>query len=440
MAGRTDRIPRTVLDELLRRRDTATYENVVSQFNSKAIELGMTATLTPRSLMRIANGESKGSPEARAVLQHLFGLPSQQLFAIWTGELPTPETVDFEERVLEEQDVVMAAADESSRFSQWAEQSNCGPHTLEQFEADLRRIVAVYPNRPVAPTFIELRELRNRAFELLEGKQPPSQTKDLYKIAGLLCGLLSNASFDLGNLYAAETQARTAFLCAELAGSNWLRSWVRGMQSLIAYWDDRPADAVRLAQTGWEFAPESGTAQVRLAAIEARAAARLRNRDLVDDALARMQDARGAVTIADEFGGMMEFPVAKETFYSATANLWLGGAERYRKAEMLAADAVDRYSIDPLPMRRIGEQCLAALDLSMSRLMLGELEGAAEAARAVLDAGSKRPTDSIARRLQQLQSQLRRPAIAAVPAAVDLDEEIRSFCTRTNESRKALPQ
>jgi hypothetical protein len=250
MAGRPERIPHTVLDELLRRRDTATYENIVSQFNSKAVELGMTATLTARSLMRIADGKSNGSPETRAVLQHLFGLPSHQLFAPWTGKLPTSDAALLEDDIPEEQDVVMAAADESSRFSQWAEQSNCGPHTLEQFEADLRRIVAVYPNRPVAPTFIELRELRSRAFELLEGKQRPSQTSDLYKIAGLLCGLLSNASFDLGNLYAAETQARTAFLCAELAGNNWLRSWVRGMQSLIAYWDDRPADAVSRSRDG----------------------------------------------------------------------------------------------------------------------------------------------------------------------------------------------
>jgi hypothetical protein len=440
MAGRPDRVPRTVLDELLRRRDTATYENIVTLFNSKALELGVRATLTARSLVRIANGESKGGPETRAVLQNLFGIPSNLLLGPWTGELPTAEADDFEKHVLEGQDVVMAAADESSRFSQWAEQTNCGPHTLEQFESDIRRIVLVYPNRPVAPTFFELRELRSRAFELLEGRQHPSQTTDLYKISGLLCGLLANASFDLGNLYAAETQARTAFLCAELAGSNWLRSWVRGMQSLIAYWDDRPRDAVRLAQSGWEFTPESGTAQVRLAAIEARSAARLRNRDVVDDALARMQSAREAVTAADEIGGMIEFPVAKETFYSATANLWLGGTDRYRKAEALAADAIEQYSSDPLPQRRIGEQCLAALDLSMSRLMLGELDGAAQAARAVIDAGSKRPTDSITRRLQQLQAQLRRPAIAAVPAARELDEEIRRFCTRASESRKALPQ
>jgi hypothetical protein len=108
----------------------------------------------------------------------------------------------------------------------------------------------------------------------------------------LLCGVLANASFDLGNLYAAETQARTAFLCAELAGSNWLRSWVRGMQALIAYWDDRPADAVRLAQTGWEFVPETGTARIRLSSIEARAAARLKDQRSVDEALQRVEIAR----------------------------------------------------------------------------------------------------------------------------------------------------
>jgi hypothetical protein len=94
----------------------------------------------------------------------------------------------------------MAAA-ESARFGQFAEQSNVGPHTLEQFRADLARIVTTYPNRPVYPIFVELRALRNRAFELLEGRQYP----ELYQVTGVLCGVLANASFDLGWLAAAET-------------------------------------------------------------------------------------------------------------------------------------------------------------------------------------------------------------------------------------------
>ncbi|MDQ3154127.1 MAG: hypothetical protein M3R63_21230, partial [Actinomycetota bacterium] len=169
-------------------------------------------------------------------------------------------------------------------------------------------IVTTYPNRPVYPMFVELRALRNRAFELLEGRQYPEQSRELYLVAGVLCGVLANASFDLGWLPAAETQARTAFLCAELAGNNALRAWVRGTQSLVAYWDERPRAAVELAADGWRYVPETGTAWVRLAAIEARAHARLRDQRGTENALARAEQAREEVRGPDDPGGMLAFP------------------------------------------------------------------------------------------------------------------------------------
>jgi hypothetical protein len=326
------------------------------------------------------------------------------------------------------EDLVMAAAHESAKFTQRAERTNVGPHTLEQLEADIRRIVTTYPNRPVPPTFMEVRELRNRAFELIEGRQYPEQSRQLYLITGVLCGILSNASFDLGHLPAAETQARTAFLCAELAGNNWLRSWIRGMQSLIAYWDDRPADAVALARAGWDFVPEAGTARVRLASIEARACARLKDEAGTDDALRRAEQAREQVTADDEIGGMLAFPEAKQTFYGATAHLWLGETARLRTAERLAAESVAWYDAAPPERRRIGEQCLARLDLAGARLAMGELEGAGTAVRQVLQAGSRRRTDSVVRRLRHIANQLDRPRYQDSSAALDLRDEIRAFC------------
>lgn len=67
------------------------------------------------------------------------------------------------------------AVEESARFAEFAEQTNIGPHTLEQFTADIRRIVTVYPNRPIYPLFVELRSLRDRAFQKFEGRQFPDQ-------------------------------------------------------------------------------------------------------------------------------------------------------------------------------------------------------------------------------------------------------------------------
>ncbi|MGJ6969367.1 hypothetical protein ACSDR0_46515 [Streptosporangium sp. G11] len=324
----------------------------------------------------------------------------------------------------------MAAARESADFISRAEQTNVGPHTVDQFRADIQRIVTTYPNRPVAPTFVEVKHLRDRAFVLLDGRQYPDQTRDLYLIAGVLCGILANASFDLGHLSAAETQARTARLCAELAGHHWLLSWVVGTQSLIAYWDDRPADAVALARSAQDYTPESGTSGIRLAALEARAHARMRNAAAADEALRRADHAREQVCGDDEIGGMLIFPEAKQSFYAATCQLWLGGGDerRYREAERLAAAAVGWYEATPPERRRIGEQCLAMLDLAAARLARGELDGTADVVQAVLSLGARRRTDSVARRLGHLGSQLARPAYANSPLALSVREEIDAFC------------
>jgi hypothetical protein len=52
-------------------------------------------------------------------------------------------------------------------------------------------------------------------------------------------GLLAKASHDLAEPYAAMAQARTAYLCADNTDHDGLRAWLRGLQSLIAYWAGR---------------------------------------------------------------------------------------------------------------------------------------------------------------------------------------------------------
>ncbi|MBF6176782.1 hypothetical protein [Nocardia blacklockiae] len=324
----------------------------------------------------------------------------------------------------------MAAA-ESAKFGQFAEQTNVGPHTIEQFHADLRRIANKYPNHSVYPIFVELRELRNRTFDLLEGRQTPAQSRDLYLTAAGFCALLSNASFDLGCFDAAETQARTAFLAAELAGHNGMRSWIRGTQALIAYWDDRPQTAVDLAQDGWRYLPENGTARVRLACIEARARARLRDAAGTEDALQRAELAREAIISPDDPGGMMAFPIAKQHFYGGAARLWLGGATNLAEAEQLAAEAVQLYEGAPPGERRVGEMSLARLDLAVARIAQSDLDAAAEQVELVLEIGGRRRTESIARRLHQLAAALERPHLQTSALAVSMRERISCSPIRT---------
>ncbi|GLF97248.1 hypothetical protein [Streptomyces yaizuensis] len=392
-----------------------------------------TATIERRQFVRWARGEIKGQPrkEARRILAHLFrpvgvdrlfvppGAASPAAGRRHGGE-PALGCKEYDGDDMAE-DVVMAAANESADFAVKVDGSNVGPATLDQLEADIRRMMLTYPHRPVGPLFTEVRRLRNRAFELIEGRQPPHHTVDLYLAAGTLCGVLANASFDLGRYEAADTQARTAFLCGEAAGHNGLRAWVRGLQALIAYWDGRPQDAVRLADAGAHFVPERGTAAIRLAAIKARAHGQLRQ---TTDALAALLTAdrlRDRPRSEDDLpGGMMAFPLEKQLFYVSSAHLWLGGGQNLAEAERAAAEAVRGFEAAAPGQRRLGEMSLARLDLATARLGRGDLEGAAVQVHEVMVVNSRRGTESVRKRLAQFARRLAGHPGARSPMAVGL--------------------
>jgi hypothetical protein len=436
--------PRTRLEQLVRQ-SRRTVGEFCDDFHEASREVGgRPMTVSERHASRWMGGRLGGLPHPATcrVLEHMFGEPAEVLFGpaqqgpspdqrgevrAASREAPGGARDEEDARGTIEREVAMAAT-ESARFGQFIEQTNVGPHTLEQFRADTVRIISTYPNRPVYPMFVELRELRDRAFELLEGRQHPAQSRDLHAVAGVVCGVLANASFDLGWLPAAETQARTAFLCAELADSNALRAWIRGTQSLIAYWDDRSRDAVELAEDGWRYVPENGTARVRLAAIAARAYGRMRDEGATEDALRRAERAREQVQGADDPGGMLAFPSAKQSMYAATARLWLGDPDNLARAERLAVDAVEAYLAEPPEERRLGELSLARLDLAVARLAQENLEGAAEQIPEVLAVARRRRTDSVVRRLRQLAAALQRPRFSSAALALDLRDEITTFC------------
>ncbi|MEB3369934.1 ATP-binding protein [Saccharopolyspora mangrovi] len=302
-----------------------------------------------------------------------------------------------------------------------------GPQNLERFRADVARIIESYPHQPVFPLYVELRDLRDRALKVLERRVPAEHARDWFRTAGRACAVMANAAFDLGHPVAAEAQARTAFQCAEQADDHALLCWIRGTQSLVAYWDDRCRDAVELAQDGLRHPPEAGTAAVRLAALEARAHARLGDAHAAERALTRAEQAREEVTDADVPAGLLEFPVAKQYCYASSTALWLGGQVGLAHAERDAITAIAGYAQEPEPLRRIGELCLARLDLAEVRLRGRDIEGAAEQVDLVLAAASTRRTEAVLRRLRRLGKALERTPLQAAPAAVRLRDEIRSF-------------
>jgi hypothetical protein len=206
---------------------------------------------------------------------------------------------------------------------------------------------------------------------------------------------------------------------------------------LIAYWDERPRAAVELATDGWRYVPETGTARVRLASLEARAHARLGNQRATENALAQAEQARDEVRGADDPGGMLAFPLAKQSYCAANARLWLGGKDNHANAEQDAAHAVELYAADPPEQRRLGELCLARLDLTAARLCRDDLDGAAEQVRDVLAIAAQRRIESVVRRLDQVGHALQRPKYQTCTLALTLHDQIRDFTHAS--ARPALP-
>ncbi|MGE7384159.1 hypothetical protein ACQKM2_01470 [Streptomyces sp. NPDC004126] len=410
------------------------YEQAAKQLADAEDDLSIaTATVEKRQFHRWVRGNVR-TPQtvARRVLEFMFpGIPASRLLESASSDLISSPAPRAEGRTSGDafesgcEDVVTAAASESARFAARAEGSNVGPHTMDQLEADIRRIVDTYPNRPVGPLFREVRSLRDQAFELLEGRQPPRYTRDLYVCAGILCGVLANASFDLGRYDAADTQARTAFLLGELAGHNGLRVWVRGLQALISYWDGRPADAIRLAELGAVYARDSGTAIIRLESIKARAYGQLGR---AEEALAALAGAgrlrEGLAADGDLPGGMMAFPVEKQLFYASSTHLWLSGRRNLGDAEACADEAVAIFQAAPPARQRLGEMSLARMDLAMARLGRGDIEGAAQQVHTVLETNARRRTESVDRRIGHFSRQLAEHPGAGAPVAIGLRESI----------------
>lgn len=441
---------RTVFQVLIDERRWREYEVFKRHYEAAAEVLAeregprslRTSTIGRRQFMRWAHGKLEGVPrsEARRILEYLFQVPAEQLFgqaepamSDTTGppcDTDNSKTSPGSFAELGGEDAVMSAARESANFAARAEQTNVGPHTLEQLEADIQRIVTTYPNRPVGPIFLEAKELRNRAFELLEGRQPPQYTRELYLAAGLLCGILANASFDLGRYTAAETQARAGFLCSELAGHNGLRAWLRGLQALMAYWDGRPNDAIRLAESGKVCRSENGTAGVRLASIAARAYGQTGQPAEAIASLRFAEDLRDKGNCQDSPGGMMAFPLAKQLCCGSSTYLWLGGTQGLDQAEKNAVRAVELFEEDPPERRRLGELSLARMDLASVRLGRGELEGAAEQVHVVLSVVTRRRIESVGKSLEHFARQLSVDPAASSRTAVGIREAIASHRVR----------
>lgn len=275
------------------------------------------------------------------------------------------------------------AAAQSLQFAEHIAPSNVTVEALEDLTYEIARIATDYVHAPLQPLFNDLLSTRDRIFLLLGGRQYPRQTRELFLLAGTSCLLLAHASQNLGDQRSAMAQIRTAWTCAEQADHTGLRAWTKGTAALIAEWSPHHQLALKHTRQAARFAP-AGEERIRIAAIEARAAARMGARDRALAALHDLQQARDQASSAgglNQFGGVLTFPQAKQEYYIGGTYALLG---EHAQAEKHAAAAIALYEGGAKEDRSYGDEALARLDIVTARLATGEVEGAGEQLQRVL--------------------------------------------------------
>ncbi|WP_198358397.1 hypothetical protein [Streptomyces fildesensis] len=444
---------RTLLRAIIDERHWGSYATFKIQFENAAKQRAeiernphlAALTMSERTYERWYAGAAMPYPDARRVLEHLFGHPIDQLLAAAPQvALPVAApgahrlTVPFTSHdhraesgadVTEMGRLAAMAANRALRFAVAAESNSIGPETMDHISTEVRRIAADYPRVPLGALFGDLVEVQDLIFRLLESnRMKPGQARDLNLYASMASGMLAKASHDLRDPQSAMQQARAAYICANQAEHPAMQAWTRGLQSLIAYWAGRPDDAAHYAMSGATSATTStGTVGIWLAALEARAQALLGDADSVRRANERASDLRDRTTVddLDDIGGILTFPRPRQLYYGAEAEVLLG--DLTPGIEDRAAEAVRAYS-DAAPEEwAFGDEAGAQTNLALARLAGNNLDGAAEAVRPVLDLPPAQHNAGILLSIQRVSEALRRGPTRTATGAKELRNEIGVF-------------
>lgn len=316
----------------------------------------------------------------------------------------------------------------AARFTTFDEIDNVSPEAIAQLRDDIVQLANAYIRDPLVTIMGDLVDEQEIVFRLLEGRQRPEFTRDLYLLAGIVSGLIAKASHDLSRPHDAMTHARTLYECADNAGHAGLRAWARGLQSLIAYWAGRPQEAVRYARGGAELATNiTGSVSAWLPALEARAWALMSIPDEATEALARAADRRAThqPDDLDAIGGLLTFPQAKQSYYAAGAYVHLD--DEQRRAQTEALSALDQFEHGRPEDRSFSDEAGARAELALARVHSDEIDGARDALAPVLELAPERRIGGIITSADRVHHALRDRRYTGSPVARNLREEIESF-------------
>jgi len=300
---------------------------------------------------------------------------------------------------------------------------------LGDLDHGVRDLAVAYLGTPPGPMLLEGVELRAEALRRLKEHQyQPTEQADLYVMLGRVQGVLAYAALDLGDAAGALAHAAAAWVCAERAGDNELRAWVRGTQSLIARFQSDYTSAAAYVRDGLRYAAP-GTARVRLLCGLAQCRANLGDSAGANRALNVALRERERIITPDSLGGLFEFSLAKQHYYAGSSLIWLGGGTDAQRAVREASEAIALWEQEPPETRSLDDEALAHVYEATAHLQLGDVDAAGAALRPVLDLPTDRQISWITKRVGRVGDLLREPQFENSVAAGELYDEIRALAS-----------
>ena len=300
---------------------------------------------------------------------------------------------------------------------------------LDTLGESVASLSVAYLSSPAAPMLDQGLRLRQEAARRIKkGAARPHELRDVYLTVGRASGVLSYAALDLGDPAAAETHGRTAWVLAELADDNELRAWVRGTQSLIARFQKKYGPAARFIEDGMKYAGP-GTSTVRLLCGAAQCAA---NNGDATAAMSFLNEALAARETAaqDSVDGLFAFSYAKQLYYGGSSLMWLSDEMALRRAVRDSAEAIALWETECEQTRSLDDEALAHVYMATARIKLGEVEGAMEAVRPVIDLPADRQISWIRRRVSELADLLDGARFKNSVVAAEAREELEAAAPR----------
>jgi transcriptional regulator with XRE-family HTH domain len=325
-----------------------------------------------------------------------------------------------------DKDLLAELADKSQDFGEWAAATEMSDAVIGRYKDQVRCLARDFECAPPLPVLTETNQLCDRVTGYIRSHQRPDQARELYLLAAQLYGLLAWITGDLGSYRAADTHAWTAWVCADLAGHDGARAWVRATQAKLAYWDGRFGESAELARDGLRHRT-ADAAPVILELFRGRALARAGDRSQAIQALHKSAHRQDQVTAPGLLGGIWDLSPARCHGLAAGVLSGLGDS---RDALAEAAQAVALSQATAPSQRNVFAEALFRSDLAAGHLSLHDLDGAAEALRPVLALPAEMRTEPVVQQVISLRHILTRPAIVRAQLAQDLGEQIRVYASQ----------